>query len=107
MSLDKRRRFAHGYLALMILVSLGYFAWVFGLGRPLILGLPTWQLALMTVFPIVTVISVARETTALRTGRPMAILSRRARLWLHGLASVSVLLSLAIGLMLTQITPAR
>lgn len=104
MKLDRRRRFAYGYLALMVLASIAEVVWRFGLGRPPVYDLLNW-LPLLTVFPIISVIAVARETAALKAGRPLS--SPRANVWLLVSALGAFVLLLALGLMLAHISRTR
>ena len=105
LSLDKRRRFAYGFLAFMTLASIAELLWAYGFGRPVFGFLPWFPL--LTVFPIISVIAVARETAALKAGRPLRVPSRRAQRWMLGGVIGLFLLFLALGLLLMQLSPAR
>ena len=105
LSLDRRRRLAYGFLTLMVVASIAELLWAYGLGRP-VFGFLTW-FPLLTVFPIISVIAVARETAALKASRRLSVPSRQAQRWLLGGALGLFVLSLALGLMLLQLSPAR
>ena len=105
MSLPRRRRFAYGYLALMVLASIAYLAWVLAWARPPLLGVPIWLLPLLTVFPVITVVAVERESAAVEAGRPLAGPSPRARRWMLGSALLAFVFLLALGLMLVRSSP--
>ena len=104
MSLDKRRRFAYGFLALMVLASIAELIWTHVLRRPIVYDVLTW-LPVYTVFPLISVIAVARETAALKAGRPSHEPSSRAmrRLLIIGIGLVALML--AIGMLLMQQSP--
>ncbi len=105
LSLDRRRRFAYGFLALMILASIGELLWAYGFGRPVFGFLPWFPL--LTVFPVISVVAVARETAALKAGQALAVQSRGAQRWLLGAALGLFVLALALGLLLLQLSPVR
>ena len=104
MSLDRRRRFAYGFLALSVLASIAELVWTHALRRPIAYDVLTW-LPLYTVFPLISVIAVARETAALKAGRPPRETSSRAmrRLLMVGIGLLALML--AIGLLLMQQSP--
>ena len=104
LSLDKRRRFAYGFLALMVLASIAELVWTHALGRPIVYVVLTW-LPVYAVFPLISVIAVARETAALKAGRPPREPSPRAVRLLLGIAIGLLALTLAIGLLLVQRSP--
>jgi len=107
MNLDKRRRFAYGYLALMATASICQLVWMFAIGRPPVLGLQAWVLAVFTLQALVPVIVISRETAAIKAGRPLPVPSPRVQRRLLGSAIAAFLLLVALGLMLTQLSPAR
>lgn len=104
MSLDKRRRFAYDFLALTVLASIAELVWTHALGRPIAYDVLTW-LPVYAVFPFISVIAVARETAALKAGRPLQEPSPRVMRWLLRIAIGLLALTLAIGLLLVQRSP--
>jgi len=104
MSLDKRRRFAYGFLALTVLASIAELVWTHALRRPIAYDVLTW-LPAYTVFPLISVIAVARETVALKAGQPPREPSHRVMRWLLRVAIGLLALTLAIGLLLVQRSP--
>lgn len=104
MSLDERRRFAYGFLALTVLASIAELVWTHALRQPIAYDVLTW-LPAYTVFPLISVIAVARETAALKAGRPPREPPHRVMRWLLRVAIGLLALTLAIGLLLVLRSP--